>query len=91
MIIFSGCTTEKVKYEDLPQTMQTKIQSVIQENILKPYIEKTIEMTSATGANQKAIIDKNVAELQANLKAYLAKEYPDIDFTTLLERSAQMK
>ncbi len=91
MVVFSGCGNQKTKYEDLPQETQKTIQAAIKKNLFTPYLEKTSQMIAASEIDQKKIIDNNIKELQGAMKRYLAKNYPEIDFTTLLEKSAQMK
>jgi hypothetical protein len=91
MVVFSGCGNQKTKYEDLPQETQKTIQAAIKKDLFTPYLEKTSQMIAISGVDQKQIIDNNIKELQGAMKRYLAKNYPEIDFTTLLERSAQMK
>ena len=89
MVVFSGCDNQKTKYEDLPQETQKTIQAAIKKDLFTPYLEKTSKIINASGIDQKKIIDNNIKELQGAMKRYLAKNYPEIDFTTLLEKSTQ--
>ena len=88
---FSGCSSQKTKYENLPQETQKTIQAAIKQDLFTPYLEKTSKMIAISGVDQKQVIDNNIKELQGAMKAYLAKNYPDIDFTTLLEKSTHME
>ena len=91
IVIVSGCSNQQTPYEDLPAETQQTIQAAIKKDLFNPYLEKTSQMIAISGVDQKQVIDNNTKELQEAMKRYLAKKYPDIDFTTLLEKSTQMK